>query len=166
MTLKYAFRKTFFFLGAGDECRKNGPWYECDGNISISSLESTRNFTNSDTTFIFIVIHAALHVVWAFSGFGLILEKSSKTIKFPWVACTLIILIFSLSIAGLFTVDLVDAVNASVRKTVFLYSLTSLFFSFHNFSESDPTFRPSGNISLYLRAPGRPKKTNLHFWMF
>ena len=63
---------------------------------------------------LFIIFHLILHVVWAFITSGVLLGQSSRRWNFLWLYSTASVLLYGGVVAGLFTVEIVEA---KVRDT-------------------------------------------------
>ena len=58
---------------------------------------------------IFVIVHLILHLVWAFVTSGVLLGRATRRWNFLWLYSTAAVLLYGAVVAGLFTVEIVDA---------------------------------------------------------
>ena len=117
------FTRCFNFSLDFQECSGgNVTWWKKNENGCVEVHEPPNKFTNSENTFIYIILHLCLHFFWAISAFGLASKNQSMKLRWPWMIITLIILMYSLVISAFFIKDLVVAVVSNYCILNFNYN--------------------------------------------
>ena len=90
---------------------------------------------------LFVIVHLILHVVWAFITSGVLLGQASRRWNFLWLCSTATILLYGAVVAGIFTVELVDA---KVGTYIF-----QAYFTVIEYVSSAAWFRQQRCLNLY-----------------
>lgn len=89
----------------------NSRW-KCDASPSKFTAitgDDPYPYTDPDSVMLFIIFHLILHMVWAFITSGVLLGQSSRRWNFLWLYSTASVLLYGGVVAGLFTVEIVEA---------------------------------------------------------
>ena len=58
---------------------------------------------------IFVIVHLILHLVWAFITSGVVLGRATRRWNFLWLYSTAAVLSYGAVVAGVFTVEIIEA---------------------------------------------------------
>jgi len=86
------------------KCNENGKFITL-----LPTEDDPYSYTGPNSVMLFIIFHLILHMVWAFITSGVLLGQSSRRWNFLWLYSTASVLLYGGVVAGLFTVEIVEA---------------------------------------------------------